>query len=87
MSNATCASCKRNVRWSATGGARLRDTPCPYCGGALQGRVTHTATKGKHFAPCPVCGTKRIEGRPCWYHSKEALAAAIAAKQREGGAA
>ena len=87
MSRAKCSACGRSVRWSAKRGSRLRDTPCPFCGGMLQGRVLHTATKGKHFGRCCVCGLKRLEGRPCWYHTSEELAKAYTAAALKGGAA
>lgn len=87
MSHVKCSQCGESVRWSAKRGSRLRDTPCPYCGGTLQGRVVPCPTKGHKFGLCVVCGKKRLHGRPCWYHDKADVAAAIAAAQVKGGVA
>lgn len=87
MKTIKCEHCKREMRWSGGRGKRPSDTPCPFCGEKLATRPHPRPSLGKRYGNCPVCGLRRLENRPCWWHSKEAIAAAIAAKQREGGAA
>ena len=33
MARAICMSCNKVYKWSAIRGFKLRDAPCPYCGG------------------------------------------------------
>lgn len=86
MKTVQCPHCKHLVNWNADRGRRLCDTPCPFCAQPLAKRVVATPTKGKRFGACVVCGRKRLEGDPCWYHSKEAVAAALTRSSTEGGA-
>lgn len=87
MRNVQCEHCQAVVSFTGARGRRVCDTDCPRCGRRLKAGIKARPTKGKRFGQCMVCGQKRLEGRTCAWHSLAAIAAAQAAKEREGGAA
>jgi predicted RNA-binding Zn-ribbon protein involved in translation (DUF1610 family) len=87
MSKHLCESCGKAVRYSKRSGPWVFERPCPWCGGKLVGPVKRPSTEGRRFLPCPVCGVSKLDGKPCVHHYQDEIAAAIAAKEQEGGAA
>jgi hypothetical protein len=76
---AVCNDCRTETRVALRRGTRLADSRCS-CGGPLQRARSAgpSASAGKRFGRCPVCGKKRLEGRPCFYHAKEEVGQAVA---------
>jgi predicted RNA-binding Zn-ribbon protein involved in translation (DUF1610 family) len=87
MSKHICASCGKAVRYSKHLALLLAAKPCPWCGGKLIGPVKRPLLEGRRYLPCPVCGRRKLDGKPCVHHFQDEIAAAIAAREQEGGAA